>query len=184
MQKFSSPAYSRDPWELTQNDPQDDGGGIESMGFHQIPQDPKGQGKRDGGSHGRRQPGKDAANFIFMVFPLPFRCKSPLSVFRDSLKYRKANGESQGKYPLSCNPSVTGGPGAGFVVAWGFGRYAPEASAGMGRDSKKALNLCKKRREALAPAPSTKKSPPHGSKRTVRTPRPWHLFALTPDLNP
>ena len=68
------------------------------------------------------------------------------------------------------NPSVTGGPGAGFVGAWGFGRYVREASAGRGRDSEKALTLRGGRREALAPAPSTKKSAPHDSKRTARTP--------------
>ena len=43
------------------------------------------------------------------------------------------------------------GPGAGFVVAWGFGRYAREASAGRGRDSEKALTLRGERREALPP---------------------------------
>ncbi|MCX5911055.1 MAG: hypothetical protein NTV04_03910, partial [Deltaproteobacteria bacterium] len=60
---------------------------------------------------------------------------------------------------------------------------APEASAGMGRDSEKALTLRGGMREALAPAPSTKKSAPHDSKRTVRTPRPWDLFPLTSDLH-
>jgi hypothetical protein len=54
----------------------------------------------------------------------------------------------------------------------------------MGRDSLNGLNLRRRRREALAPALSTKKSAPYGSKRTVRTPRPGRLFAFTPDLNP
>ncbi len=36
----------------------------------------------------------------------------------------------------------------------------------------------------LGPAPSTKKSLPHGSKRTVRTSRPGNHFAFPPDLNP
>ena len=84
-------------------------------------------------------------------------------------------------YPVTLQSRVGG---TSFVVAWGFGRYAPEASAGIGRDSEKVPILRKGRREALAPAPSTKKSAPHGSKRTVRTPRPGHLFAFTPDLNP
>ena len=57
-------------------------------------------------------------------------------------------------------------------MAWGSGRYAPEPSVGMGKDSEKALNLRGRRREALAPAPSMKKSAPYGSKRTFRTPRP------------
>ena len=68
-----------------------------------------------------------------------------------------------------------------FCWAWAVGLGK---NTEMGRDSKKVLNLCKKRREALAPAPSTKKSPPHGSKRTARTPRPGNHFAFTPDLNP
>jgi len=46
-----------------------------------------------------------------------------------------------------------GGPDAGFVVAWGSGRCAPEASAGMGRDSEKALTFRGGRREALVPRP-------------------------------
>jgi len=40
----------------------------------------------------------------------------------------------------------------------------------MGRDSEKALTLLGGRLEALAPAPSTKKSAPHDSKRTVISP--------------
>jgi len=28
-----------------------------------------------------------------------------------------------------------------FIVAWGFGRFAPEASVGMGRDSRNGLGL-------------------------------------------
>ncbi len=70
-----------------------------------------------------------------------------------------------------------------MLLAWGFGRYAPEASVGMGRDSEKALILRKREAGGLAPAPSTKKSAPHDSKRTVRTPRPWDLFPLTSDLH-
>jgi hypothetical protein len=70
------------------------------------------------------------------------------------------------------------------LLAWGFGRYAPEASVGMGRDSKKTLRLRCRRREALAPAPSTKKSAPYDSKRIVRAPRPGHLLVFMPELNP
>ena len=44
-----------------------------------------------------------------------------------------------------------------MLLAWGFGRHAPEASAGMSRDAEKALRLRYRRREALAPAPSPKK---------------------------
>ncbi len=40
-----------------------------------------------------------------------------------------------------------------MLLAWGFGRYAREASVGMSRDSEKALKLRSQRREALAPAP-------------------------------
>ena len=47
-----------------------------------------------------------------------------------------------------------------MLLAWGFGRYAPEASVGMSRDSEKALRLRDQRREALAPAPSPKKPAP------------------------
>ena len=68
------------------------------------------------------------------------------------------------------------------MLAWGFGRYAPEASVGMGRDSKKALSLRCRRREALAP--STKKSAPCDSKRIVRAPGPGHLLVFMPELNP
>jgi hypothetical protein len=69
-------------------------------------------------------------------------------------------------------------------VAWGFGRYAPEASAGIGREPEKAPTFRRGMRAALAPAPSTKKSAPYGSKRTARTPRPGRLLTFTPDLNP
>ena len=71
-----------------------------------------------------------------------------------------------------------------MLLAWGFGRYAPEASVGIGRDSKKTLRFRYQMREALAPASSTKNPPPYDSKRSARTPRPGHLFADTPDLNP
>ena len=40
-----------------------------------------------------------------------------------------------------------------LLLAWGFGRYAPEASVGMSRDSEKARRLRYQRREALAPRP-------------------------------
>ncbi len=40
-----------------------------------------------------------------------------------------------------------------LLLAWGFGRYAPEASVGMSRDSEKTLRLRSQRREGLAPAP-------------------------------
>ncbi|MCX5914728.1 MAG: hypothetical protein NTV04_22670, partial [Deltaproteobacteria bacterium] len=74
--------------------------------------------------------------------------------------------------------------GASFVVAWGFGRYAPEASAGRPIAPVNGLRFRQRRREALAPAPFTKKPAPHGSKRTARTPRPWRPFAFTPNLRP
>ncbi len=40
-----------------------------------------------------------------------------------------------------------------MLLAWESGRYAPEASVGMSRDSEKALRFRSQRREALAPAP-------------------------------
>ena len=43
--------------------------------------------------------------------------------------------------------------GASFIVAWGFGWYAPEAASGMGRDPEKALGLRLRRPEALARTP-------------------------------
>ena len=73
-----------------------------------------------------------------------------------------------------------------LLLAWGFGRYAPEASVGMSRDSEKALRLRDQRREALATAPSPKKPapcipiPPWRD----RAPRPGHLLVFTPDPNP
>ncbi len=39
-----------------------------------------------------------------------------------------------------------------LLLAWGSGRYAPEASVGMSRDSEKTLRLRYQGREALAPA--------------------------------
>jgi len=71
-----------------------------------------------------------------------------------------------------------------LLLAWGFGRGAPEASVGMSRDPEKALRLRYQRREALAPAPSAKKPALYDSKRTARAPRPGHLLVFTPDLNP
>ena len=62
-------------------------------------------------------------------------------------------------------------------MAWGFGRYAPEAPAGRTRDSKKTPLLRNGGREALAPALSTKTPAPYDSKRTGRAPRPGHLFS-------
>jgi hypothetical protein len=52
----------------------------------------------------------------------------------------------------------------------------------MGRDSEKT-RILRRRREALAPAPSMKNPPPPDSKRTDRIPRPGNLLAFTPDLN-
>ena len=63
-------------------------------------------------------------------------------------------------------------------LLWGSG------SVGMSRNSEKPLRLRYQRREALAPAPSTKKSAPYDSKRSARTPRPEHHLVFTPDLNP
>jgi len=48
------------------------------------------------------------------------------------------------------------------LLAWGFGRDAPEASVGMGRNSKKTLRLRCRRREALSPPPR-----PRGNQRLV-----------------
>ena len=56
---------------------------------------------------------------------------------------------------ISMYPFSHGWPGTSFVGAWGFGRYTPEASAGMTRDSKKTP-LRNGGREALAPALSPK----------------------------
>jgi len=63
-------------------------------------------------------------------------------------------------------------------VAWGFGRYAPEASAGRPIAPVNGLSFRQRRREALAPAPSTKKPAPHGSKRTARTPKAMEALCL------
>ena len=59
-----------------------------------------------------------------------------------------------------------------MLSAWGFGRYAPEASVGMSRDSEKALRLRYQRREALAPAPSPKKPAPYDSNPALAGPNP------------
>ncbi len=56
------------------------------------------------------------------------------------------------RFPAGRTHSVTGRRQA-LLLAWGFGRYAPEASVGMSRDSEKTLRLRSQRREALAPAP-------------------------------
>jgi len=94
-------------------------------------------------------------------------------------------------HPLSSNPSVTGGytrniggniPGKDSVVAWGPGRYAPEASAGIPLLILNSLNFRRRRQEALAPAPSTEKSVPHGSQRTGLASRPWAPWAFTANL--
>ncbi len=69
-----------------------------------------------------------------------------------------------------------------MLLAWGFGRYAPEASVGMSRDSEKTLRLRYQRREDLAPAHEEISA--YDSKRSARTPRPGHLLLFTPDLNP
>jgi hypothetical protein len=68
--------------------------------------------------------------------------------------------------------------GTSLVAAWGFGRFAKEASAGAGCDSDRKFCLRKERREALAPAPATEKSAPYDSERSARAPRPGHLLAL------
>ena len=59
-----------------------------------------------------------------------------------------------------------------LLLAGGFGRHAPEASVGMDRDSEKALRLRYQRREALAPAPSTKKPAPYDSNPALAGPSP------------
>jgi hypothetical protein len=41
--------------------------------------------------------------------------------------------ENQDGNRFKGTPSVRGGPGTNLVVAWGWGRYAPEASAGIGQ---------------------------------------------------
>jgi len=95
------------------------------------------------------------------------------------------------KYGEKGNPSVTGGytrniggniPGKDSVVAWGPGRYAPEASAGIPLLILNSLNFRRRRQEALAPAPSTEKSVPHGSQRTGLASRPWAPWAFTANL--
>ena len=73
-----------------------------------------------------------------------------------------------------------------MLLAWGFGRYAPEASVGMSRDSEKVLRLRYQRREALAPAPSTKNPAPCDSNPALAGPNPQARApqVFTPDLNP
>ncbi len=92
---------------------------------------------------------------------------------------------------LLSNPSVTGGytrniggniPGKDSVVAWGPSRYAPEASAGIPLVIVNSMNFLRRRQEASAPAPSTEKSVPHGSKRTGWASRPWAPWAFSANL--
>jgi hypothetical protein len=73
-----------------------------------------------------------------------------------------------------------------LLMAWGFGRYAPEASVRMSRDSEKALRLRDQRREALAPAPPPKKPAPYDSNPALAGPSPQagDLRGFTPDPNP
>ena len=69
-------------------------------------------------------------------------------------------------------------------MGWGFGWYAGEASAGMGSAPENGLCLRRRRREALAPAPSATQPAPYDSKRTARTPSPGRFIAFTPNLPP
>jgi hypothetical protein len=59
-----------------------------------------------------------------------------------------------------------------LLLAWGFGRYAPEASVRMSRDSEKARRLRDQRREALAPAPSPRKPVAYDSNPALAGPSP------------
>ena len=67
-------------------------------------------------------------------------------------------------------------------MAWGPGRYAPEASAGIPLLILNSLNFRRRRQEASAPAPSTEKSVPHGSQRTGLAARPWAPWTFTANL--
>ncbi len=62
-------------------------------------------------------------------------------------------------------------------LVWGQGQAAPEASAGIPPVMEGLLSFRRRRRQASAPAPSTEKSPPHGSKRNGLAPRPWERLA-------
>ncbi|MCX5912610.1 MAG: hypothetical protein NTV04_11845, partial [Deltaproteobacteria bacterium] len=62
-------------------------------------------------------------------------------------------------------------------MAWGFGRYAPEASAGRPIAPVNGLSFRQRRREASAPAPSTKKPAPHGSNPALAGPNPQAMEA-------
>jgi len=71
--------------------------------------------------------------------------------------FRRALIISNGSYATFISDPISAiflgaAPGTSFVVAWRFGRYAPEASSGMTRDSKKTPLLRNGGREALAPA--------------------------------
>ncbi len=69
-------------------------------------------------------------------------------------------------------------------LVWGQGQAAPEASAGIPVVMESPLPFRHRKREARAPALSTKKSVPHDSKRNGLAPRPWERCALTLDFSP
>ena len=69
-------------------------------------------------------------------------------------------------------------------MAWGSGRYAPEASAGRNRNSVNGLSIRDGSGRPWPPPPATKIPPPHGSKRTVWTLRPGHGLAFLSDSDP
>ena len=60
-----------------------------------------------------------------------------------------------------------------LLLVWVQGQAAPEASAGIPLVMENSLTLRRRKQGAPAPAPSTEKSLPHGSKRNGLAPRPW-----------
>jgi len=69
-----------------------------------------------------------------------------------------------------------------LLLAWWPGQDAPEASAGIRQVMVNSLDFRRRRQEASAPALSTEKSVPHGSKRTGLASRPWAPWAFTANL--
>ena len=80
------------------------------------------------------------------------------------------------------NPSVKKWRDRTLLGPGGRRRNAPEASAGRPCDSGDRSFACSGDGGGIVPAPSTKKSAPHDSKRAALAPGPWKHLALTPFL--
>jgi hypothetical protein len=69
-----------------------------------------------------------------------------------------------------------------FVEARGFGRNAPEASAGFPLGHEEPRTFPQEEAGGVSPAPSAKKSAPYDSKRAAQAPGPWIPSTPTPNL--